>query len=179
MIEENKKSMYDEVLAAIRSGRVHMRPKWHFALRAALAALGGIIVFLALLYLVSFIFYMLRLTGAWFTPAFGFRGMYASLMSVPWLLVLLSLMFVAILEILVRRYAFAYRKPLLYSLAGMLAAVTVGGVVIAKTSMHERLFTRSQEHRLSAGGRLYRMYGMRRLRNIHEGAIRGIFPAGF
>ncbi|MDO8558670.1 MAG: hypothetical protein Q7S09_05860 [bacterium] len=179
MNEENKKPIQEEVLAAIKSGLVHMRPRWHFALRAALGALGGVILFLALLYLISFIFFALRQTGAWFVPVFGFRALYAALRAIPWLLVLLSLGFIAVLEILVRRYAFAYRRPLLYSLAVISAVVIFGGVVVAETSVHHRLFRRSAENRFPVGSKFYRMYGTPRLQNIHEGTIAEITPEGF
>src|SRR3989344_3614541 len=113
------RSIKEEVIARIKRGETIMRPRWHFVLRAMLYALGVLIAALALVYLASFIMFVLRETGLLFVPSFGFRGVGVFLFSLPWFLILLSLVFVFVLEVLVRRYAFAYRKPLLYSVFGI------------------------------------------------------------
>ena len=138
----------DKVLGAIKNGKVKMRPKWHYVLKTALAITGGVLLSLALLYLVSFIFFALRANGVWFMPAFGLSGMRTFVMSLPWLLIFTSLLFIIILEILVKRYAFAYRKPLLYSVLGILALAIIGGFALARAPFHRSLLRRAQEDRV-------------------------------
>jgi len=57
-------------------------------------------------------FFFLREGGAWYAPAFGGRGWFVLLHSAPLLLLFLVAVFALILEILVRKYSFAYRAPL-------------------------------------------------------------------
>jgi len=52
-----RSSIKDAVLEKIRRGEVHMRPRWQFVLKGVLVALGAVLVALALLYLVSFVFF--------------------------------------------------------------------------------------------------------------------------
>lgn len=177
--ESERESIKDKVLTRIKSGQVAMRPKWHFALRAILAALASVIALLALLYLVSFVAFMLRETGVLFVPAFGFRGLSAFFASLPWVLLAVSAAFVAVLEVLVRRYSFAYRRPLLVSLAAIILLVLTGGIMIARTSFHRGLLRQAEERRLPLGEFLYRGYGRPRLRNIHPGMVTELIEGGF
>jgi len=96
--------MTENVLGAIKSGEAKMRPRWHFVMRAALIMIGGIIVFLFTVYLVSF------LCISFGKRAFGlrrrwFRGWRSFFISFPWILFIFSVIFAVILGILVKRYA--------------------------------------------------------------------------
>lgn len=175
----NKNAIRDRVLEAIKSDQVKMRPKWHFILKAVFAAVGGIILLLSIVYLASFIFFILRQTGVIFVPIFGFRGWYAFLVSIPWLLVLLLLIFIVLLEILARHYSFAYRRPLIYFAIVVLLFVIIGGYIVATTHFHDRMFRYSQRHRLPFAGQMYRGYGEQRFKNIHQGIITEITRDGF
>lgn len=177
--EQDKKPIRDQVLEAIKSGRVLMRPRWSFALKAALGILGGILLFLALLYLVSFIIFVLRRTGVWFVPIFGARGWFVFLISLPWILIVFSLIFIVVLEILVRRYSFAYRRPLLYSAIGVILLVILGGAVVAGTPFHGRMFRYAIEHRMPLAGDFYRGFGMPHSREIYPGKITEIASTSF
>ena len=179
--EQEKKSLREYVLGVIERGEVKMRPKWHFAFRAALYATGGIVLLLILIYLVSFIAFVLRQTGVLFEPSFGSRGWFAFFGSLPWILVLLSAAFIVILEILVRRYAFAYRRPLLYTALAIILIAIAGGTLVSQTRLHGRLFQYAREDRLPVpfAGRMYRGFGGQRFMDIHRGAILEVGEGGF
>ncbi len=128
---QEPQSIQQRIVQKIEEGRVAMRPRWHFVLRAVLAVLGAILVLLIGLYLVSFVVFVARTTDIGFLPAFGWRGMGQFLYSLPWIVIGLAFVFVLVLEVLVRRYAFAYRRPLLYTVAGGLLLVGLGGTALA------------------------------------------------
>src|SRR3989344_3888327 len=169
--ESKKMNIKGRVLDAINEGRITMRPRWSFILRIMLAASGVVILLLALFYLASFVIFILHQTGAWFIPGFGARGLYIFLISLPWLVIILALVFVVILEVLVRHFAFAYRRPLLYSISGIVAAVFIGGFIVAATPLQPRLFRYAEEGRLPVAGRFYRQMGRAPMRHIHIGTI--------
>lgn len=176
----SEKSISEKIIEAARTGRIKMRPKWHFILKAALAASGGVILVLLVLYLASFIIFLMHRTGTWFVPVFGLRGLYAFLTSLPWLLVVLLVFFAAILEVLVRHYSFAYRRPLMYSVAAIIIIVAVGGLVIAGTPVHRHLSKYAEGNRLPPfAGNLYRDIDRRPPRDIYRGQIAEITRAGF
>jgi hypothetical protein len=177
---KEKKEIKESVLKAIADGRVSMRPRWHFVLTAALAATGIVILGLAILYLASFIFFVLRETGILFVPAFGASGFFAFMRALPWLLILLTIVFVAILEVLVRRFAFAYRRPLAYSVLGIVGTVLLGGFLIVQTSFHHELFVSAAHHELPIVGGFYRNFGMPHSGDdVHHGTVLTVIPGGF
>lgn len=176
-IRENGRPILERVLSAIMAGRVRMRPKWHFVLHAALGATGVAIALLALLWFAGFILFTLRETGVWLAPFFGPRGWFVFFASVPWLIVVLSLVFLVVLEFLVQRYSFAHRRPLLYSVLGIVFVVVVGSMAVAP--VHRALFRFARENRLPFGRGLYLEYGMMRHPDFRRGRIFGLTPEGF
>ena len=176
---KSNNSIRDQIFTAIQSGQVAMRPRWHFVLRGVLLASGSIFLVLALVYLASFILFMLRQSGAFFVPIFGSRGWYAFFLSAPWLLIILAAIFIVALEFLVRHYSFAYRRPLLYSVATILLLVTVGGSIVAATPFHRRLSNWAEHDRLPFGGDLYRQMAHPHFGDIHRGTIMATTSFGF
>lgn len=179
MNEDKDNEIKKSVLGAIQSGKVTMKPRWHFVLIAALAATGIVILALVLVYLVSFILFALRQSGVLFVPAFGLRGWFALLRSLPWILIIAVAAFVVLLEILVRRYAFAYREPLLYSVVGIVVAVIAGGLIIFQTPLHRMLFDSARKNQLPLMGAFYRGYGGERVSDVHPGQIVATTTDGF
>ncbi len=178
MSDDKSKSLKESILDLIKSGEISMRPRWHFVLKAILTVLGMAILFLAILYLLSFIFFILRASGVWFAPEFGFRGIGIFLLSLPWLLIALSIAFVVLLEVLVRQYSFAYRKPLMYSLAGIIVFVMVASFAIARIGFHERISRFIEEEGVLALRPFYRDYFSPR-ENVHLGTISTTTESGF
>lgn len=177
--ESNKKSIKEIVLEKIKAGKIRMIPRWHFVLRAALLAVGFVIFLLSSLYIVSLILFILRKTGIWLLPIFGIRGIGVFFTSIPWLLVILGVVFIIILELLVRHYSFGYRKPLLYSVVGIIFFVAGVSVFLLNTQFHEGLYKRAHIGRLPIVGQLYRNYESMRNNNAHIGTITEITDNGF
>ncbi|MBI2623832.1 MAG: hypothetical protein HYW65_04700 [Candidatus Liptonbacteria bacterium] len=171
-------NLKDTILGAIKEGHTKMRPRWHFVAERAFIGAGAVLLLLALLYLASFMVFALRESGAWFAPQFGSRGWLTFLRSLPWVLILLSVGFIVALEALVRKYQFAYRTPLLYSLVGVVLLVALGGLIAAP--LHRGPFAAAWRDALPGFvGKWYRQFGMPHMRDIHRGMVRRIMPEGF
>ncbi len=180
MEDSQKKSITEQILASAKSGQLKMRPKWHFILRAVLWISGITIVTLALLYLASLIAFIARKTGIWVAPVFGWHGVMIFLASLPWMLVLAVLFFIIVLEILVRHYSFAYRLPLFYSALGVLLVVVAGGLIVARTPLHQALSNCPPGGGPPpCGGGFYRDLAPHRFADIHRGVIDEIMEPNF
>jgi hypothetical protein len=179
MSEEQKKTIHEKILKTINDGRLIMRPKRYFIVRSALFALGTIMVFLVGIFIASFIIFTLHQNGTWFVPAFGTRGIRSFLFSLPWILIIVTVLFMILLEILVKKYSFAYRQPLLLSAFSVLAIVLIGSAVIAETPIHPSFFKSAREGHLPFAGQFYRGFGMMRSHDIHPGTITQIIVDGF
>lgn len=139
MNTNNESPLQDKIMSAIRSGDAQMRPRWHFVLKSTLYALGAAILIPFLLYVTSLIIFFLRESGVWFAPVFGMRGWASLFHSLPWMLLGLIALFLVVLEVLARHYAFVYKRPLIMSIVGVLAVVFVGGFLVERTMIHDRM----------------------------------------
>ena len=157
-----------------------MKPKAYFILKATLIVLAAAIISLFALFLISFVSFALRANGILVLPIFGFRGFGAFLTSVPWLLIILSAFLIFILEILFRHFSFTYRRPILYSVMGVIILVLLGSFIIDRTSFHPNLFDRAQHGRLPIFGPVYRGFGgLQRPANAHFGTVTEILEQSF
>lgn len=117
------------------------------------------IVFAAFLapYIMSLIFFIVMQGST--TPSPGMGAAVHTLISLPWLLILLMLALVGLLEFLVVQFEFAYRRPLVLSLFAVLITIMALGAFAAYTDLHERALKRSRDARgLPVMGPMYRHY---------------------
>ncbi len=176
---EHNLSLKEQILAQISSGQAKMRPRSYFIVRGVLLALGTVVMTLTLLYTISLIVFITKLNGSSELPAFGLKGIAPFIFSLPWILIATCLLALVVLELLVHHYAFAYRKPVVYSLVGVFVVAILGSMIVARFRLHEQLFEFAQEERLPIAGPFYRDYDHRRVRNIYPGIIATLNESGF
>jgi glucan phosphoethanolaminetransferase (alkaline phosphatase superfamily) len=169
--EEFKKSIKEGVLAKIQVGQAKMKPKWYFMGRTLATIFTGVILAAVLVFLISFILFALKLSGAWFVPSFGARGLGLLFSSLPWILILVVLLFIVLLEWLIKKYSHVYHKPLLYSALGITLLAVVTGVAIAKTPLHQGAYEKAMQEKVPVVGPLYRQYDKRQHPSIHPGTV--------
>lgn len=171
-------SIKENVLKAIESGHLKMRPKWKFVTGAALVMASIAAGALVTLFVSSFIVFMLRKNGVWFVPDFGREGLGTFITSLPWLLVVVAAILIALLEILIRRYSFAYGRPVLYSALGVILIMLIGGLGIGLSSFHEDLFERTERGEMPFGAPWYQHF-MQQPDNVTVGTITAILGGGY
>lgn len=172
-------SLRERIEQQIKSGEARMRPRWHFIFASLLVVCGIGLVTLSAVYLVSFVVFITHATGTAFLPQFGFWGIGKLLLTIPWMLIVIALAFIVALEVLVRRFAFAYRRPLLYSVGAILLFVVLGSVLVGRTALHARLAERAWMGQLPLAGPLYRGFELERGETAHTGVIEMFIPEGF
>ncbi len=172
-------ALAQKILEKLKSDKVKMRPKIYFILKAVLIILGILVVALFVLYLLSFIVFVMRANGIWYLHSFGFPGIRASLTLLPWLLIFISVLLIFVLEVLLKRFSFAYRRPVFYSLLGIIIFAALGSFIIDRTSFHPAMFSRAQKGTFPIGGPLSREFGMAKSRDVHRGIVSEIIDNGF
>jgi len=177
--ENHEKSIKNLVLNKIKENKAVMKPRWYFVLKAVLFVSGIVILSIALFYVISFILFILRQNGLYFITPFGFRGITIFLISLPWILVLVSIAFLITLEILIRKYSFSYRQPILFSLLFVFVTVAIGGFIVGETDFHKGMFKSANDHGLPIMGGMYRSYGLEEIKNICFCRIDEIIDTGF
>ncbi len=144
------------IIEKIKKGEIKMRPKWHFILKTLLVILGAVVACLFALFLVSFIFFSVR----------GARGPLPALFALPWILVFLSVILIVVLELLVRYFSFGYRRPILYTVLGIIIVVMLGSMLISRTRMHYFFLEREERGEFPIMRPLYHGFGRPELRDF-------------
>lgn len=163
----------DRVMSTIKKGDTHMRPRWHFVVTSVLFAFTAFLVLMLLVYAASLSMFLLRESGAWFATSFGVRGWVTFVSSIPLSHVAFIVLFVVILESLVRRYSLVYRRPLAVSFVIIAGGILFGGALVAQTSFHEQMASYARTHQLPVP--LALPYGpstrIARPDNLYEGIV--------
>lgn len=145
-----------KLLTKIKNGEIEMTPRWRMVLRSVLWSSVLVVAVLVAVYILSFILFTLHQTGVWFAPQFGWNGMVLLIVSSPWILITALLFFLVILYVLVSQYSFSYRKPLVYSLVGVVLVVVAVSSFIQQLAVHDRIQKFADRHDVPGIGRLYR-----------------------
>jgi quinol-cytochrome oxidoreductase complex cytochrome b subunit len=103
-----------------------IRPKWHFIVKNILFVVLTFLVLLFALFVASFLLFCSARSTMFFDPLF-------------FVLFLLMIVSMIIAEILIGRYAIAYRKPVIYSLIIIFVLVFFLGAVVNKIKFHEKM----------------------------------------
>ncbi len=126
------------IMTKIESGTVLMKPRWHFVLQGMLYITGAMLVALIAVYGVSFVLFALRETGVWFAPGMGLGVMFF-IVSSPWLLITVTMLFIIALYFLITKFDFSYRIPHVYILILMVMLVLVFSTALHILSIHDRI----------------------------------------
>ena len=152
------KNFTDNIISKIKERGLHMRPRWHFALQTLGVVLLSVIAFVLAVFLLSWVYFILHANGAWLLPAFGQRGWLGFARSFPALPAIAGLVLLMVLALVLEKFRWAYRLPLLYVGLGVLGLVAVFSLTVAQTPFH-REFYRSAQKGGGLAGPLYRGYG--------------------
>lgn len=129
----------DKILEKIKSEEVKMKPKMYFVFTSMLYIVGLTLGTIFTVYLLSFLLYFFTSQSLEHTRNFGLYGIKIFLISLPWIIILLSIILFIILEILVRHFKFGYKKPIIYSLSAIIIFMSLTSLVIAKTSLYNHM----------------------------------------
>lgn len=172
-----EQSMKDDVIKAIESRQVKMRPKWQFITRAVLLLVGIVLGAIITLFISSFIVFVLRQTGVWFLPSFGLQNLGVFFTSLPWILLAVAVVFIFLLDIFIKKYPFFYTRPLIYSVLGIVVIVIVGSVAIGCSTFHKNLLAWTETDHITFGSHMYQHF-MQSPDNVTVGTITEITSTG-
>jgi len=169
--QEPQGDLKDTVLARIRAGEVHMRPRIYFILEAAGLLILAALVVAITAFLVNYLVFALDVEGHGSLLTFGPRGIGTFLVVFPWGWLILDLVLIVLTTLLVRRFRFGYRRSFLYIAGALCVIAIIAGVVVERgTSLNAFLLDDADHDRLPAPiGSLYE--------DVHGGAPhdRGVF----
>ncbi len=149
-------TMKEHVLEQIRTGKVHMRPKFYFTLKVLALILTTVVALITSVLLLSYIVFSIRISGQAFLLGFGMQGLLLFFLLFPWKMLLLEIGLIVLLEWLLRHFRFGYRSPLIYTVAGVSSFVLALAFILAMTSLHQMLLKQAEARRLPVFGGFYK-----------------------
>ncbi len=176
---EEQNNIKEDILQKIKSGELKMKPKIFFALKTSFFALLFLFLLLFAVYLVSFIVFMMKASGIWFLPGFGFSGMGILFGALPYFLIFLALSLIIFSEFFAEHFAFVYKRPMIYSLSVIVLIVIIFGMITSQTSMHAGIFQRTRDNNFPIVKPFYDQAINMKPENMHTGIILDINDLGF
>ena len=176
---ENSNNIKEDILQKIKSGKIKMKPRLFFVIKAGFCILLFLALLILAVYLVSFIVFMMRASGLWFLPGFGFEGFRILFGSLPWILIVVSLALILFSEFFAEHFAFVYKKPMIYSISAILLIVLISGIATAFTPMHAGIFQKVSESNLPLVKPFYDQVSNINPENMHTGIILDINELDF
>lgn len=156
------------VLAQIREGRVHMRPRAYFIFKMVLLVCVAALFFLTTAFLASYICFFINESHRGALLGFGQKGIRTFVSIFPWRVLVADLFFLVLFEWLFRRFRIAYRRSFAYIFLGSLAVIGAAGLALCNTALHPFLLEQGEHDGLPVIGG---MYGHLR----HSAPDRGVF----
>jgi len=174
-----KTQLVEKVINQVKSGQIKMKSKIHFVLKAILFSLITLFTALFIVFFISFIIFILKINGVWFLPGFGFKIIGTFFTSLPWILILIAIALIIVLELLVKKFSFAYRRPIFYSVLTIIMFIALGSFIIEKTQIHNDLFLKAQDNKLPIAGKFYRGFGELKSSQVYKGIVFDIIDNDF
>lgn len=172
-------NLKEKLLEKIKSGEVQMVPRSRFLVEGVLWGAATVVAALIAVYLLSFILFALHENGIMFAPLFGRPGLILFIVSSPWILISVLGVFMLALYVLVSHYSFSYKKPLIYSIVGVVLIVIAVSSIIQQTRFHERTGNFAERHGVPGLAPLYRDVEKRSPKDVTKGTITQVAEGTF
>jgi hypothetical protein len=120
----------------VKENQIKMIPRSHFMLRTGIISVVGFLMLLAMVYALSLLIFIARRNGP---PTVGMRDIFFNLDVLPILIILFSLIGMTLIEIMSRKYTFAYRWPSLILFLVIIVFVSGVSFAIDSLMLHDRM----------------------------------------
>jgi len=143
-----QENSFKNILEKIENNELVLRPKIYF--RFKLLALIALIVIITIMsiFLSSFILFSLDASGHASLMSFGPSGWQVFFTLFPWKLFFIEIIFITLLEHLLRSFRFGYKIPVLYLFLGVITLMLISGVIVDQTPLHPKILQQADKEQL-------------------------------
>ncbi len=132
-----------------------MIPRWKFILYSLLGMAAALFSFALLVFVGSLILFVLTTHGFIYLPLFQFGELVNGIRAIPILLFLLTIVLIVVLELLVRNYAFSFRKPIVTTLFVLTLSAIFLSYLLTLTPVHKEIRQYAKKHQINFVSREY------------------------
>jgi hypothetical protein len=149
------KDYKNQVLEKIHRKEISMRPKIYFIAKVAVTIFLSALLFLGLIFTVSFVFFSIHESGEQFLLGFGNQGVQLFFELFPWAILVFSILMFFLLEWALRYFKFSYRLPILRIFFYTLVVTIILGTLFTLTPVHTTFLKKAEQGSLPAIGGIY------------------------
>lgn len=140
----------------INEGKITKKPKMFFVLNAILLSVGTVLLALTSIYLLSFIAFIERERSPITLLGVGKEGVYLFMSNFPWIFTTIALILIVVTSLLVRRFEFGYRTPIIILLGSLFIIVLTVFFTLEKFSVSPQIIDKTLNGPLKGIGDSYR-----------------------
>ncbi len=144
-----------QVLEKIHRKEIFMYPKIYFIGRVVLIISLSILVFVSLVFCLSFVSFSIHESGEQFLLGFGNHGALVFLKLFPWAFIVSTVFLLVALEWMLRRFKFGYRLPMMRIFLYTLVITILASAIATITPFHGNLLKKADNGELPFVGGLY------------------------
>lgn len=145
-----------KIIESLTRDNIKMIPKWRLILYSFGFVTALLFLFLIVIFTLSLIFFVLSRYGFMYLPVFGFMTIIHTLKAVPLLLLLCTVVLLIVIEVVSRKYAFSFKRPLALTLLFTTSLAVVFSFLVGVTPMHEYIRDYAREHDITVMSDVYR-----------------------
>jgi hypothetical protein len=146
--EPQEKTFKERILKRIEAPDFKVYSRTRFVLQMIALIVVAVLILLISIFLFNYIYFSLQISGRAALLHFGPPGIIPFLIFFPWPVLLLDILFVFVLQKLLRRFRFGYHIPILRLLFVIFIITTASGYLLAKTSFNNMLLQKANENNL-------------------------------
>jgi hypothetical protein len=142
-------NLKENILQTVVKNKISMIPRWKFFLYSMLWILSACFSFALLVFFGSLIMYVLSVHGFIYLPFFKFGEVINSLRAIPFILFILTIVLLFVVEILVRNYAFSFRKSIVTTFITLTLVALCFSYLLNLTPVHREIWGYAKSHHIS------------------------------
>lgn len=120
----------------IATNQIKMIPRWQFVLRTSLLSIVGFLVLLFIVYALSLFVFLIRRDAP---PTNAMHDILFNLNVMPVVIVLFSIVGIVLIEILTKKYTFAYRVPSIVLFLIIITFVSAVSTFVDRIMFHDHM----------------------------------------
>lgn len=144
-----------KILDTVKNNQIAMIPKWKFVAYSVLSIFGLLFIFLATVFVLSLIIFLLSRYGFLYMPFVDGMETLHMLRAIPVMLLFVTVAGLILLEVISRQYSFSFKKPLLVTAFTFTIIAMLLSFVLSETSMHEYVHAYAKDKHIKIVTRMY------------------------